>query len=298
MTLEQFNLAQAEGQKEIELAPFQKKRLDRLKEELQTITTGEPSDKTDQQVKQILDRIIEIHDHPKGLEIKEAQEIMKDDFYGPKEVEKAFQVELKDEEIPPITFSREQLEYFKVEGFMLRLTIDHNRNDLPLTIKRMRNMYEFINPVRKIGRLFSAKKWYLHPENYDPFSDTEVPKLRWALVRKAPLTANYKNYQQQEEILEEFAKKHEARIGPDHKVERRRAVETVYDLLMVRFNRNAWLFPEAYDLTQSQLTKAKEAGNHVAVGNAMKGGIEIISYPSKSKGSKIILPCPQIVEEE
>lgn len=86
-------------------------------------------------------------------DILEAQEVMKEDFFGLAEIKQAFEVDLTEDEVPELPFSRSELEHFKAEGFFLSLRIDHDKDGHPLTIKQMKALYE-TDPANPQTRIF------------------------------------------------------------------------------------------------------------------------------------------------
>src|SRR3989344_5727045 len=78
-----------------------------------------------------------------SLEFREAQEIFGKDFLGPEALAKTFGIELGDmqKDVLEIQFSREELEQAKQLGMMLVLRVPTDKDNQPLTINNMREMF-------------------------------------------------------------------------------------------------------------------------------------------------------------
>jgi hypothetical protein len=110
MSPETFNLAQFQEQhQEVKLNPDQQAKLDVLKRELQVLIDGELSEKTDEQFKEIVRRIIEVYDeHKEGLtqETIQRSQKMLDFVFG----ESRFNLQAEYDKGNILGFSKEQLE--------------------------------------------------------------------------------------------------------------------------------------------------------------------------------------------
>jgi hypothetical protein len=139
-----------------------------------------------------------------------AREVMSDDFFGFQEVEKAFGIEMKPEEIPEIPFSKEELEKARELNQFLVLRADKAPDGKPLSLQK-------INEILK-GKVTDGSKflysddgkggikgdaWYKNEE----FIKDETPRLAWALVSKEVIpNSTSKNYLQQTEELVNYIK--------------------------------------------------------------------------------------------
>jgi hypothetical protein len=116
-----------------------------------------------------------------------AKEIMGEDFFAPDQVEKAFGIKVKPEQIPEIPFAREDLERAKELNQFLILRVDKANDGKPLTMAKMN---ELLKGKVKDGTkaLYSDDgsgkigddSWY----KGEDFALKETPKLSWALTSK------------------------------------------------------------------------------------------------------------------
>lgn len=139
-----------------------------------------------------------------------AREAMGDEFLGFQEVEKAFGIEMKPEDIPEIPFSKEELERARELNQFLVLRADKAPDGKPLSLQK-------INEILK-GKVSDGSKllysddgkggikgdaWYKNEE----FIKDEAPRLAWALVSKEVIpNSTSKNYLQQTEELVNYIK--------------------------------------------------------------------------------------------
>ena len=138
---------------------------------------------------------------PKG-DVREqmlrAKEVMGEDFFAAEQIEKAFGIKVKPEQIPEIPFKREDLERAKELNQFLILRVDKTNDGKPLTMAKMN---ELLKGKVKDGTkaLYSDDgsgkidddAWY---KNED-FVLKETPKLSWALASKEVISNSPdKNY--------------------------------------------------------------------------------------------------------
>ncbi|NCU41810.1 MAG: hypothetical protein EOM19_03755 [Candidatus Moranbacteria bacterium] len=138
---------------------------------------------------------------PKG-DIREqmlrAKEIMREDFFAAEQIEKAFGIKVKPEQIPEIPFKREDLERAKELGQFLILRVDKANDGKPLTMAKMN---ELLKGKVKDGTkaLYSDDgsgkigddSWY----KGEDFALKETPKLSWSLTSKEVISNSpNKNY--------------------------------------------------------------------------------------------------------
>lgn len=138
-----------------------------------------------------------------AVSVEEAREIMerkkKNRFFGPEEAEKTFGFSL--ESVPPIPFSREDLNRAEELGQILILQIDKDGEDNPLTLERMN---EILKGKASDGKNLLYKiDWYKN----EPFFTNETCSLGWKLVTTETVkgTKN-KNYLEQTEALVSYLK--------------------------------------------------------------------------------------------
>ena len=142
---------------------------------------------------------------PIGEQMRLAQEILGEpNVLGIEAVEKAFARRLTESEVPPIPFSRAELENAKRLGQFLVLRIDKASDGQPLSMKKIREVIE-----RKMEAAGKGKLLY-EPGRYDneDFFTKETPTLSWALTSKELVTdSTSKSYLQQAEVLIDYLKK-------------------------------------------------------------------------------------------
>jgi len=191
-----------------------------------------------------------------SVELEEARELFGKDFLGPEAIQKTFQVEFSPKELEAIEcipFSREDLEQAKSLGMMLVLRAGKDERGDPLTLNRMRELFEkgdrLGDPKKKKSRVFCDQSWY---DNED-FATKATTQLGWGLVMKDVLPESLgKNWSDQQRVLEEWAQKNNLDPATVH---RRTPVEVVYDLLAyyggnkeaLLENRWDWTATESYD---------------------------------------------------
>ena len=112
-----------------------------------------------------------------AVEQQEAREVLGNDFFGPPEIQKVFGVTL--EKIPPIPFTREELEKAKELGQQLILFTDvvvDEGAQLPATINNLFSMYPSVWDGNRMGvRMKDVSA---------DFRAKETPRMGWRLVSK------------------------------------------------------------------------------------------------------------------
>jgi hypothetical protein len=136
---------------------------------------------------------------------QEALEILgPDSAFGPAQVEHTFGTKLEYKDIPPIPFTREELERAKELGQFLILRVDKAADGKPLTMKMME---EILTPKfakdKKVKVRQDKNTWHLAEDFYTK----ETPTLRWALVSKEIIPNSGENYLQQTETIIGYLKK-------------------------------------------------------------------------------------------
>ncbi|MCC7522487.1 hypothetical protein IT407_01645 [Candidatus Uhrbacteria bacterium] len=113
-----------------------------------------------------------------------AIEILGNDFLGPVAIFKTWNIRLETKDIPPIPFSKEDLERAKQLNQFLILRI-------PLTMKEMEEKY-------KGGNAFQNDDWFKEEDFYTK----ETSKPGWALVSKEPIPdSTSANYLEQTQVI-------------------------------------------------------------------------------------------------
>ena len=212
-----------------------------------------------------------------GVEFQEAQEIFGKDFLGPEALAKTFGIELGDmqKDVLEIQFSKEELEQAKKLGMMLVLRVPTDKDNKPLTIDKMREMFAGGDTLGKAdgkkGQMFYWKKgeaWY----DKEEFATKATPSLGWGLAAKAVLPESLgKNWDKQEEVLKQWAEVN----GIDPATVRRRTpVEVVYDTLLYYGANQESLLGDKWDWTavRSSGGRSVDVGDFDSVGLFVGGG--------------------------
>ncbi len=136
--------------------------------------------------------------------IKTAKKIMgSDNFLGPKEVFNTFGVKLKRSEIPPIPFSKRELETAAELNQKMILRIGTAKDGAPLTIKKMEE--ELLREGFYTGDeiLFNVK--WCRDEGFFIAVTPASLKAQWALISMEVIPdSTNKNYLEQTEVLVDF----------------------------------------------------------------------------------------------
>lgn len=132
----------------------------------------------------------------KEISFEKAQEIMGKDFLGPEAVKNVFGVEV--ESIPPIQFTKEDLERAKELNQMLILQIDKMEDDKPLTLENLKNKFSESHDGKQMWDSYNKK------EN---FFKNETPKAGWKLASKDIISdSTRKNYLEQTKTIINYLK--------------------------------------------------------------------------------------------
>lgn len=233
-------------------------------------------------VQEILeDKIAELRDII-PIPFKEAQKIMGRDFLGPGAVDKLLGLKVKIKELPPIMFTRAELELAKNLDMMLVLRVPYDANGSPITIKNLKENLQTEEIGDRFGEL-GRKKIRLFGQDFGVykgqyFHDEDILNLGWSLVGKEVISDfRGKNWSEQEEVLKTWA----SRYGFEKQARRRKPVEIVYDLLLHYAEKNMTtlsLLQNDIDLTSTESTVP---GRHIiGIGMFGSGGIEIYGCSS------------------
>ncbi len=123
----------------------------------------------------------------------EAREIFGEEFFGPDEIEKAFDIAIDREAIPEIPFSRDELEQAKANGQYLILRVDKD-GPIPLTILIMNAKLQSKFERDGKGKILYDTSWYKDED----FAGKATPRTRWALATREPIpNSTSKNYLEQ-----------------------------------------------------------------------------------------------------
>lgn len=139
----------------------------------------------------------EIRDFPEG----ECLEYLgKDNFFGSKDIEKAFGFKISENEIPLCPYTNIELQQIKERDEMLILRVETDGNGKPLTMER-------IHELAKNGisdKLLYDIDWYKN----EPFFKEEKIQARWVRVTKECINNSLnKDYIEQTRILRDSLKK-------------------------------------------------------------------------------------------
>lgn len=132
------------------------------------------------------------------ISISEAREILGKDFLGPEAVKNVFGVEL--ETIPPIQFTKEDLERAKELNQILILQTDKMEDGKPMTLENLKNKFPKAHDGKK---MWYDQDWY----NKEDFFKNETPKAGWKFVSKDTIpNSTNKNYLEQTETVIQYLK--------------------------------------------------------------------------------------------
>lgn len=132
-------------------------------------------------------------------QMKEAKEILGNDFLGPEEIKAAFLDQVEISEVPSIPFSKEELEKARELEQMLILRIDKAKDGSDLTMEKIHSILN--GKIKDGAKVLYSVDWYKDEEFYKK----DKPEPSWALVSKeaVPDSSN-KNYLEQTEILANY----------------------------------------------------------------------------------------------
>jgi len=251
-------------------------------------------------------------------QIKNAKEILgKKDVLGIEEIENAFDIKVRAEDVPNIPFSKEDLEKAKELGQFLILRVDKTKDGTGLSMKKMHGL--LAKEFKKDGHGKILVLIDLYKE--EKFFTEETPKLSWALTSKEVIPdSTSKNYLQQTEsiidyikekvfkggvlpkeyqdAIKEFAEQKEkiSKLMKDDwqeatkileelwitKLTRKSPSESVYDFLAYFKNNKERLLENTYTWTSRRAT----GGGLVLVGNFVADGARVRGYaPGFSYGT-------------
>ncbi|MDO8598638.1 MAG: hypothetical protein Q7S02_00855, partial [bacterium] len=119
-----------------------------------------------------------------SMRIEVARELLGERMvFGPEAVRAMFGIELRLENIPPIPYSREELERAKENGEVLVLRIDHDGEGRPLTLDRMEGILR-----ERGGQVFARPDDVEDARQFDmEFFTKDIPRVGWVLVRVAEI---------------------------------------------------------------------------------------------------------------
>lgn len=132
--------------------------------------------------------------------LERAKEIMgAGTFFGRDEVRKAFGIEVKN--VPPIPFSRQELERARELDQFLVLRTNVAPDGQPLTMQKINEILQPKFEEEGKGRVLYLRDWFINEE----FFTTETPQLGWALTsRKIIPNSDRKDYLDQTEVLADY----------------------------------------------------------------------------------------------
>ena len=120
-------------------------------------------------------------ERPKAeLDLTLARELLGKDVFGPEEVERVFEINLDPDKVPPIPYSREQLEKARELGEMLVLRVDKTDSGEPLTAQKLNDLLQPKFTAAGKGKILANVDWYQN----EPFFIADTPRLEWKLVSK------------------------------------------------------------------------------------------------------------------
>lgn len=227
-----------------------------------------------------------------SAELKEAQEVFGEDFFGFTEAEQFTGVAISEadkgtalaqwqEKVRAQGITREQLERLKQEGFMIVYrpsTMQVEGKDVPTTLLNLKKVH---------GSLFwSGQDWYEKGAETKKWSDTAI-RAGWSIVKKEILEeSRSKDWDQQEEILKRWAQEHGVR---EEFVTRRKPEEIVYDILLNYKLRNRRVLERDWDWSGVQSSD----GGLVGVGGLVSGGLSVGSV-SRGFSDSVLGVCPSL----
>ena len=134
--------------------------------------------------------------------LQEAREILGQDVLGPEEIETAFGFRPAD--IPPLPYSRAELEKAKQLGEMLVLRTNKDVTGAPFTMKSLQQTMSLRLQQAGKGKVLYDTDWY---KNED-FFIKDTPKIEWRLVSKDVLPdSTSKDYVDQTKVLRDHLQK-------------------------------------------------------------------------------------------
>ena len=137
-------------------------------------------------------------------QINHAKEIMgNSEVMGIEEIQKAFDIKVKEEDVPDIPFSDIELKKAKELNQFLVLRVNEIKKGVPLTMQALNKMLEDKFAKDKKGKVLYDTDWYKDEE----FFKNQTPELSWSLVSSelVPNTTS-KNYEDQTKEMIEYLK--------------------------------------------------------------------------------------------
>ena len=151
-----------------------------------------------------LEKVIKDKERSVGLDketanLQEARDILgADNVYGQEAVKATWDRDLSAAEIPPLPYSREQLEAAKRLNMMLILRVDKDKDGQSLTGKRMNKLIAPKLQAAGKGKLLYKVDWYAN----EPFYTDGTPKSQWKLVTRDVIAGSTnKDYADQTKLL-------------------------------------------------------------------------------------------------
>lgn len=140
---------------------------------------------------------------PEGVSLQEAKEILGEtQVFDANDVKKVWGVEIV--EVPPIPFSKEDLEKAKEMGMFLILRVEKDSNGETLSSKRMEELLQSKLTAQNLGKIFYNKEQYQHED----FFIKEKLTFGWALTSGEVLPdSQNKNYVEQTKLLRDELKR-------------------------------------------------------------------------------------------
>ncbi len=229
-----------------------------------------------------------------------AKEILGSDFLGIEAIRSmesrlkavGVNVEFSLDNMPAIPYSEKDLELAKQNGEMLVLRAENariNGKGSPLTLINFRELFRK-DPVGSIATLFysfrpDANDWY---QGQDFATKPGEVKLGWAIVKKDLLPdSKSKTWDQQEEVLKQYAEDLKKRGATNAQVRRRTAMEATWDSMLYYINNKNQLLGSTVDWTSSRTSD----GHLVGVGDFASDGL-LLSRWRPSGSLDLLGVCP------
>ena len=171
-------------------------------------------------------------DGPVEEQISRAREIMGDsEVMGINEVKSAFGIEVPESEVPPIPFSKTELERAKELNQFLVLRVDKAKDGNPLTMQKINESLSQDFKDESKGKILYDVDWYAEEPFYTGGEDTEQTALKseWALTSKKIIEdSNSKNYLEQSLEIAEYLER-EVFLGIEMPDEYKEAISELKD---------------------------------------------------------------------
>lgn len=193
--------------------------------------------------------------------------------------------------LPPLDCNEKDLQFAKQNNEMLVLRVEKMRMQLPkaVTMLNFRELFRK-DPNKDMQTVFysfrkDANDWY---KNEAFATEMGGIKLGWAFVKKEPLDDSFdKTWKEQEEMLEKYAKTLNHTSLRRTNVQRRTALEAIWDNMLYYINNKERILPDKYDWTKSRTSD----GGLVFVGGFDSGGLVVDSWVPESSFSSLGV-CP------